>query len=364
MPPVTRPGAARSTMRTRIERTLFAAAALSSAAFLTACGGGGGSSSGGGGIPSTPVPTPTSTATPQGFTVTGSAAQIPVDAYGPVTIGGSTFQSANAASTTPLAGATVIVGPVPVNGATPPTTIPSGDQVATTKADGTFSVTLAIGPAAPVSNDGFVTPSNNAANIQPPATGYYVQVFGAGSDGQTAGKPVPYHGFRAVTAGTVGSIRITTTSTTEAAFLALVNSDRARAGSPAIAFDENAEEVARMHASDEGIAPTYYCHYDRANRGPNTRYAAIGALGLTTENLAGVAYAAAEGQVEAEAPNGGHYLAMINPQAVWVGLADVVGSDTNHYVDQEFVQLTAAFSSGALYSTAGSCPSGTTANGS
>jgi uncharacterized protein YkwD len=351
-------------MMTTTLRPLFAAAALSSVAFFAGCGGGGGSSSGGGGIPATPQPTPTATATPSGFTVAGSVVQIPVDAYGPVTIGGTTFQSANATPTTALAGATVIVGPVPVNGATPPATIPSGDQVATTKADGTFSVTLAVGPAAPGANDGFVTPSNNVANIQPPATGYYVEVFGAGADGQTSGKLVPYHGFRAVAAGSVGAFRVTTTSATEAAFLVLVNGDRAKAGSPAVAFDESAEEIARLHAADEGISPVYYCHYDRANRGPNTRYAATGALGLTTENLAGVPYAAAEAQVEAEAPSGGHYLAMINPQAVWVGLSDVVGSDTNHYVDQEFVQLATSFTSGALYSTAGSCPAGTTANGS
>jgi len=74
-------------------RTLFAAATLSSAAFLTACGGGGGAR---------PVAAASRLRAAHtdrygdAFRLHGcrSVVQVPVDAYGPVTIGGTTFQSA------------------------------------------------------------------------------------------------------------------------------------------------------------------------------------------------------------------------------------------------------------------------------
>jgi uncharacterized protein YkwD len=348
-------------MMTRTYRIVFAAATLLSVVIFTGCGGGGGSSSGSG-IPTVPQPSPTTT--PQAFTVTGSVAQIPVDAYGPVTIAGTTYQSPNAASTTPLAGATVVVGPVPVNGATPPASAPPGDAMVQTQADGTFAATLSVAPTAPGLNDGFVMPQNNVANVQPPAAGYYVEVFGIGSNGQSAGSYVPFHGFRAVTGTAVGVFRLTTTSAKEAAFLALVNSDRAKAGAGALVFDEIAEEVARFHARDEGANPVYYCHYDRANRGPVTRYLAFGGLGLSLENLANVPFASAEAQFIAEGRGGAHYDSLVNSSSIWAGLADFVGSDSSDYVDQEIVGPSTAFTFTGTYPASISCPTGTAVNGS
>src|ERR1700722_4452130 len=93
---------------------------------LAACGGGG---SGGApaasgtsaiGIPGA-SPTPAS-----GFPVAGSVVALPADAYGPAAIAGVTYASADAARTTPLANAVVIVGPVPVTGAAAPAQLPPG----------------------------------------------------------------------------------------------------------------------------------------------------------------------------------------------------------------------------------------------
>src|SRR5476649_2880593 len=80
---------------------------------LAGCGGGGGS---GPGPIATATPTPpVQTATPVAQVVQGTVLQIPVDAYGPVTMTttagtSASYGSANASSTTPLANATVVIG--------------------------------------------------------------------------------------------------------------------------------------------------------------------------------------------------------------------------------------------------------------
>src|SRR5476649_1448442 len=81
---------------------------------LAGCGGGGSGPGPGPIATATPTP-PVQTATPVAQNVQGTVLQIPVDAYGPVTMTttagtSASYGSANASSTTPLANATVVIG--------------------------------------------------------------------------------------------------------------------------------------------------------------------------------------------------------------------------------------------------------------
>jgi hypothetical protein len=349
---------------------------LATVAVLAACGGGGGSSP----APAppanaTPTPTPAATKSPQSYTVAGTVVQIPSDAYGPTTIDGVTYQSADATQTTPLNGATVIVGPVPIVGATAPASLPAGDVATTTNASGAFTATLAVAPAAPSNAEPFVVPPDNLSGVTPPATGYYVQVFGAGTDGLSAGAPIPLHRFLATSSAI--QLRITTATAAEAMALAAVNSDRAsNAGAGALAFDEAEEEIARLHASDESSATTYSCHYDTRNVGPSSRYLAGGGVGLTAENLsfdqagsAIAAFAVAEAAFvgeKTESPPGGHYTNLVDVSHDWAGLAAAQSVEYPGFwnVDYELVTPSAqgAGEGVAGYPISGSCPSGTVVN--
>ena len=156
------------------------------------------------------------------------------DAYGPAAIAGVTYASADASQTIPLANATVIVGPVPLAGATPPARLPAADVSATTDADGAFALTPAGAPAAVSSSEPFVVPPENLAGFTPPATGYYIEVYGAASDGKSAGTPLPLHRFVGVSTSLV--LRVSSASAAEAAALAAVNSDRAANGAGPLTF--------------------------------------------------------------------------------------------------------------------------------
>lgn len=364
-----------------VARSASVAAVALTALVVSACGGGGGSSGGPvspiGPSTSTPTSTPTPTATPtvapQSYQVGGTVSQIPVDAYGPTTIGPQTYAAADANSTTLLVGATVIVGPVPIIGATPPATLPAGDVSATTSSAGTFMASLTVAPAAPSSSEPFVVPSQNLSAFTPPATGYYVQVFGVGTDGLTAGKLLPLHRF--VASSTSLALRITTASSAEAGALAAINSDRASNGAGPLTFDESAEEVARLHASDESALGNT-CHYDSHNIGPASRYLALGGIGLTGEGLALVSGPAAQafGYTEAaflaeknQAPPGGHFTNLVDGAHVWAGLAAAtfVSSPSFMNVDYEIVtpnnqdQIVGA----SGYTNSG-CPTGVVVNNS
>jgi uncharacterized protein YkwD len=245
----------------------------------------------------------------------------------------------------------------------------------TTAANGTYSASVPLGPVAPSAAQAtFVDPLNNLSGVTPPATGYYVSVFAPGTDGASAGAPLPVHVFAGVGAGgSLGTQTTTVASTDEANFLALVNHDRTTANALALpmAFDQNAEQAARLHASDEA-ASAYYCHYDTANHGPNSRYLGLLALGAVDENigktsgdLAPQSYAAVEAQFMAEsATNGGHSTNIIDSTHAWAGVAVVVADPTAQYVDQEFVSPHGT--SPYVYPNfAGSlCPAGVTPNNS
>jgi uncharacterized protein YkwD len=322
----------------RVQRILIV---LSTTAALAACGGGGNTSSfggttfavGSGGA----TPSPTATPIPGPVTVTGSVVSIPAGAFG-----------AAASPQTPLAGAVVVIGPTLVLGATPPPVVPGGDVMVTTSASGTYSATVASGPAPSLdAQSTYDFPLNNLSGVTPPANGYYVSVFAAGSDGKSAGMPLPVHAFSGVGAGGVlATQRVTTASADEANFLALVNSDRTTANALALPmiFDESAEEAARLHATDEATN-NYYCHYDTLNHGPGSRYLALLALGQDNENIgktsgtdAPGSYTTTEAAFMAESStNGGHYTNIIDSTHAWAGVSTIVAGPTAQYVDQEFV---------------------------
>jgi uncharacterized protein YkwD len=352
---------------------------------LAACGGGAGGTAGAGstsaiGIPNG-SPTPAATVTPgsspttqPGVTVAGSVVELPVDAYGPAAIAGVTYASADASQTMPLANATVIVGPVPIVGGTPPAPLPAGDVAVMTSASGGFALTPTVAPAAVSSSEPFVVPPDNLAGFVPPATGYYIEVFGAGTDGKTAGAPLPLHRFIAASTSLV--LHVSTASAAEAGALAAVNADRAANGAGPLIFDESAEEAARLHAGDESSA-NYVCHYDTKNVGPSSRYVATGAIGLTGEALAlvsgtgTVAFGFAEAAFLAEktaTPPGGHYLNLVDSAHVWAGLAAVIDASAPAFanVDYELVTPndtdTVVGASGYPLST--SCPTGSVVNNS
>jgi uncharacterized protein YkwD len=298
---------------------------------------------------------------------------LPADAYGPAAIAGVTYASADALQTSPLANAAVIVGPVPIVGATPPAQLPVGDVSATTDANGAFALTPAIAPAAVSSTEPFVVPPDNLAGFVPPATGYYVEVFGPGTDGKSAGAVLPLHRFIAASAALV--LRVSSASAAEAGALTAVNADRTANGAGPLIFDESAEEAARLHASDESSA-YYFCHYDTKNVGPSSRYVAIGGVGLTGENLAlvGGMSAAAFGFAEAAFlaekaanPPGGHYLNLVDGAHVWAGLAAVIATaPPSANIDYELVTPNAADNivNAYGYDASTPCPAGTVVNNS
>ncbi len=318
---------------------------------LTGCGGGGGA---GGSPPSNvPVaPVPVGTSAPPATPVTGTV-MLPAS---------------------PLANANVIVGPQPVTGPTAPAQLPAGDVAATTDAAGNFTVAVSSPPAAPVSAEPFVIPPDNILGFAPPATGYYIEVFGAGTDGASAGAPMPLHRF--VSAVSALTLHVSTASVAEAAALAAANVDRAANNAGPLTFDESAEEAARAHASDESAAG-YTCHYDTRNAGPASRYLAAGGIGLTGEGLAFAAGAPPAAFANTEAgfvaektqnPPGAHWVNLIDNAHVWAGLAAVASASAPAFanVDYELVTPNAIDSvvGASGYPVTAGCPNGTVINGS
>jgi uncharacterized protein YkwD len=341
---------------------------------LAACGGGAGGTTGAGGTNAIGVPGASPTA-PPGVLVAGSVVELPADAYGPAAIAGVTYASADATQTAPLANATVIVGPVPITGATPPAQLPAGDVATVTGPAGTFAASVAVAPAAPALAEPFVIPQNNVLGFIPPANGYYVEVFGSGTDGKSAGVPLPLHRFLNVSGPLV--LRVSKASAAEAAALAAVNGDRAANAAGPLIFDESAEDVARLHAADATARGTYICHYDASNVGPSSRYLAAGGIGLGGEGV-GIATAAdataAFGSVEnaflsekTASPPGAHFTNLVDPSHLWAGLA-ATGPSTLPFdfnVDYELITPSAEGSTGGAsgYASAG-CPPGIVDNNS
>lgn len=341
---------------------------------LAACGGGSGGTAAAGGTSAIGIPGASPTA-PPGVLVAGSVVELPVDAYGPAAIAGVTYASADATQTAPLANAVVIVGPVPITGATPPAQLPADDVAVTTGMDGTFAASVAVAPAAPANGEPFVIPQNNMLGLRPPSSGYYIEVFGSGTDGRGAGGLLPLHRFVDVSSPLV--LHVSRASAAEAAALAALNRDRAANAAGPLIFDESAEEIARLHAADATARGAFICHYDANNVGPSSRYLAAGGLGLNGEGVgvanaadATSAFAAIESAFLGEkpaAPPGAHFTNLADASHLWAGLA-AGGPGVlpfNFNVDYELVTPSAAGSTGGSSGyTAAGCPPGIIDNNS
>lgn len=324
---------------------VYTLSSLALISILSACGGGGGGSSSGGGIippissPSTqPTASPTSfpVATPTpAIIISGKIVSIPTGTYG------------SSAPQTGLAGATVIVGPVLILGATPPPVLPMGNVQATTDGNGSYSVSMKVGQVSPDSsiNAVFAVPTQNLSGVTPPTSGYYVSVFASGSDGKSANAPLPVHAFSAITNNMLVTQRVTIASVDEAANLAYLNSSRVKANPIAtvLIFDEIAEETAREHAQDMANNKVL-CHYDMQNVGPESRYLRMSGLGGDWENagFAGIqtpqaAFAFLNDWSISEGPGGGHYENIIATAHLWGGVATAGNSTIGIYVDDELI---------------------------
>jgi hypothetical protein len=147
----------------------------------------------------------------------------------------------------PIAGATVVVGPRLVVGASVPSTLPRGDVAAVTGADGSYEIT---------GYDGRGTT--------------YVMVFPPAGDTHIA-----LHARAAVVNERIRSLYLYAPSPVESAELALIGADRASNGAGPLVPDEIAFETARAHA-DFMAVNAYYQHCI-----PATRCDAVAAFPLT-----------------------------------------------------------------------------------
>lgn len=291
------------------------------AATLVACGGGGGTS------------TPVVTDSPPGASrATPSTTPTPLPLSGVVRdLGAQRFSGDGASPGPAIAGATVVVGPVLITGATPPATLPAGDVAAVTAADGSFT----IGGVATV----------NAS---------YVMVFPSAGDTH-----VSLHDVAKITGTALQPLHLYNPRADEIAELAQTNTDRAQNGNaPPVIFDEAAFETARAHADFENVngyyqhcIPSTNCYVNVTPQAPPPTYAPQyvspddlynylnGAkaqpAGLNAiENACyggGSTWASCDNFFMAEkaGPIGGtqgHYQNIIGASHVWLGLGDAGGN--------------------------------------
>ncbi len=292
---------------------------------LSACDGGGGSgspptsSSQGGGPTNAP---PTGPAAGPGITLTGSVVA-------------KENESA-------IAGATVVMSHTVIVGATPPAAAPSDGAIATTTSVGSYSLALLAQGSYP--------------------SRFYLEVF-------SPGKPTEHAILTVAGAGANAApmVGLTSLSSDEAAWLALVNADRAKWSAPPLVFDETAEEVARLWAAflatghyEHTCAPSDVGCPDKAayEAAAHADYPSLG------ENIGANAppgsYADTEAQFMSESANcpqpvnvatcpytetTGHFLNIVNTTATWVGLAEALNGKsydpttygpTLNYFDMEF----------------------------
>jgi hypothetical protein len=242
---------------------------------LSACGGGGGTVPAGGGG-STPTPTPAPSASP-GISATGRVVDY--------------------ASGTPIAGAVVVAGASLVQGATPPPTVPAGDAQTMTGSDGSFSLPVPLG----------------AGNLMVFASGYIAlhapETFSTG-------------------ANTLGTLKVSTETADDAAWLAAINQDRATYGAAPVIMDERLTEATRLWNAYEA-ANGRYGDTDPSAPPPYltsiTLYNTLGVYSVpVSQNGTGggptSTGADAEASFRTEGPNGPHFSTIINARARWIGL--------------------------------------------
>lgn len=245
---------------------------------LSACGGGGG----GGTIPTggstpTPTPTPTASGTPTSTTATGRLVDYTTGS--------------------PIAGAVIVAGSTLVIGATPPPAVPTGDAQTTTASDGTFTVAVPAG----------------SGNIMAFANGYI-----------TLHAPETY----ASGANALGTLKVSTPTSDDTAWLAAINQDRATYNAPPVVMDERLTEAVRLWVAYEA-ANGRYADTDPLAPAPYTTsitvYGSLGAYNVpVAQNIggggAGTTGPEAEAGFRAEGPTGPHFSTIVNASSRWVGL--------------------------------------------
>ena len=308
---------------------------------LTACGGGGGSgpglplASGLGSAPTTsvnqpPSPLPTATLVP-----------VSLSTMTPIllTVSG---KAKNFDTNTPLLGAVVYISHTLISGATAPMNAPVDGAETTTGADGSYTMILPQASAYP--------------------SQFYVEVFMPGMATIHDVLVVSHAGVN-----TFPDLKLTTLSVDEAAWLDLLNQDRAKWNAPPLVFDETVEEVARLWAAF--LATGYFEHAcastDVACPNKINYYQGASSAALSSgENIAAgqPGFARAESDFMSETQycpqptnpatcafteNTGHFLNIVRPDYVWFGNAEVFNGigltsttgiksgSTNYYV-QEF----------------------------
>jgi len=308
-------------------------------AVLAACGSGGGSSGAlpptvGGGFVNGPTNGPAPTGSPSGVASTSpspgsSATPTPGNTSTPAP-GGSASPGPTAAPTgyyaqgsvrdiasgLPIAGAVVVLAPQVYAGSTPPPSLSSGSET-TTASDGSF--TLA----------GLVPGSN------------YLEVFENGY--ATIHKPIAVNQLD----NQLGLLKLTGITADEAAWLQQVNADRAQYGAPTVVLDEILQEAAQhwdnymaakgyfmddcsqttdssctTAAQYEQSAGAQYTHSAQniAATGPNSTWAnaEAGFVAESSNCPPPATYSTCLGHSGAQ-----HFLNLIDPQYVWIGLAEV-----------------------------------------
>ena len=219
------------------------------------------------------------------------------------------------ASGLPIAGAIVVLAPPVYAGSTPPPSVGSGSE-ATTAADGSFTLTG-------------VVPGSN-----------YLEVFENAY--ATIHKPVGVTQFN----NQLGILKLTLITADEAAWLQKVNADRAQYGAPTVVLDEILQEAAQYwdnymathgyfnndcsQSSDpscttaaqyEQSAGAQYTHTAQniAAIGPNSSWmdAENSFLSESANCPPPPSYKTCQGQANAQ-----YFLNLINPQFVWIGLAE------------------------------------------
>jgi hypothetical protein len=310
-------------------------AAVTLIAALAACGGGGGGSTGGG-IPGTPQPT----ATPTGATPTPTAtpSPTPTPTVAPQTLTGSVVDVDHANA--PVAGATVSVGTAWTYSPGSGYILSGVTATATSKADGSFAISIA-----------------GAQYVQVTATGLVA-----------AHRPIlttPNQWAFQPPAGTIGAFQLPTANADELGGLAEMNKNRATGGSgqgaQPLTLDADEMLSARAHAKDEATQG-YYGHIS-----PGTNYAYSGhyvctPLGgfcanplFTQENLdegpgSSGSLALADDVYFANPPGEGHHDNVVSKTNLWVGFGAAyggkpdpasVGNGTESYFAENFVTSTA-----------------------
>jgi hypothetical protein len=245
---------------------------------LSACGGGGGGGTvptgGGGGATPTPTPSATPSAT---TTASGKLVDYTTQA--------------------PISGAVIVAGTTLVVGATPPPALPPGDAQTTTAADGSFTVSVPAG----------------TGNVMAFASGYI-----------TLHAPETY----SAGANALGTLKVSTPTTDDIAWLAAINQDRATYNAPPVIMDERLTEATRLWNAYEAangrggdsdpLAPPPYTT-------SITLYGSLGAYNVpVSQNITGSGAGAtgvdAEANFRAEGPTGPHFATIVNIGARWVGL--------------------------------------------